>query len=104
MTSFSNTASRTFVGFAGLAVGALLCFGAVATPAQARGIDQLPTVTVSYADIDLGSTAGRRELDRRLHTAAHQVCATPNYSIVQAETEQRCVALALAHARSPVVR
>lgn len=36
--------------------------------------DQLPTVLVSYADLNLGSPSGQDRLKRRISSAASQVC------------------------------
>ncbi len=105
MTIFSNTATRAVVGFTGIAIGAMICFGAAATPAQARGADQPPTVRVSYAGLDLRSVAGRHELDRRLHHAAQQVCdtgVTGATDIKLSSAEQKCIRSALSNVRQPV--
>lgn len=100
MINFSNIVTRAFVGFAGVSVGALLCFGASATPAQARGNDQLPTVSVSYADLDVTSPAGRAQLDRRIDHAAYLVCHSDSatVSIDTMPTRRECMRLAIANA------
>jgi UrcA family protein len=51
----------------------LLAIGAVATPAMAQ---DAPSVTVSYADLNLASPLGREILDRRIAGAASQLCGT----------------------------
>lgn len=104
MTVSSNTVTRAVFGLTGTVVGVIICFGAAGTPAQARAGDQPPTVRVSYADLDLGSAAGRRQLDRRLQSAAHQVCDTGVTGVRPISAEQNCRRLALANVRQPAVR
>jgi UrcA family protein len=45
----------------------------LAAPVQAQAID-LDTRAVSYGDLDLSSSEGRKTLDRRLSLAVTQVC------------------------------
>ena len=49
----------------------LLTIGAVATPAMAQ---DAPSMTVSYADLNLANPLGREILDRRISNAASQLC------------------------------
>jgi UrcA family protein len=49
---------------------------AVAVAAPATAADEAPRVAVRYADLDLSTTQGQRELDRRLQKAAREVCGT----------------------------
>ena len=74
---------------AALALGTL----ATATPAAAENAAQ-NTVTVSYADLDLKSEAGRKALDSRLAHAARKVCGgTPSIRDIRALTDFRsCLA------------
>lgn len=52
-------------------VAGLLSLGAIAAPAIARA----PAgILVSYADLNLDNAAGRSVLDRRIATAAEQLC------------------------------
>lgn len=53
------------------AFAVVLNAGIAAAPAAAQTVD---SVTVSYADLNLGSAAGRAVLDRRIAHAARQVC------------------------------
>ena len=45
----------------------------LAAPLQAQAID-LDSRTVSFGDLDLASSEGRKTLDRRLSVAVNQVC------------------------------
>ena len=47
-----------------------LALAAFATPAAAQTI----SVDVSYADLDLTSPQGQAVLDRRIHSAAREIC------------------------------
>lgn len=80
--------------FAALAVSAL-----ATTPAFAR---QMETVSkeVSYADLDITTTAGRDRLDRRLQAAARTVCNVGRGVGVAAQMdERRCLRTAIGSAR-----
>jgi UrcA family protein len=49
--------------------------------------------TVRYADLDLSSTAGQAELERRIENAARQVCRSEPITgtrIIDRDEEQRC--------------
>lgn len=52
---------------------ALVPVALLAAPLQAQVID-LDTVTVSFGDLDLSSSEGRKTLDRRLSVAVNRVC------------------------------
>jgi len=55
------------------AFGAVVAtFATVVAASPARA--ETRTVTVSYADVDLGSAAGNAALDRRIRVAAARVC------------------------------
>ena len=49
------------------------------------------SVRVSYADLDITSTAGATALHRRIKTAAKEVCGYEGYSLVEINLWQRCV-------------
>ena len=55
------------------AVGALF-YGSSGTAAQAAEPAVVPSVTVRYADLNLNTSAGVRELYARLRAAARRVC------------------------------
>jgi UrcA family protein len=50
---------------------------ATSVPAFAAG-EQGKSVEVQYSDLDLTTPAGAKELDRRLHEAAREVCGMSN--------------------------
>ncbi len=50
-----------------------------------------PTVAVSYADLDLGTEAGRRALESRIGVAVRRVCRPePNPGLEEWADHQRC--------------
>jgi UrcA family protein len=56
---------------------------------------------VSYADLNLGTTAGQQALQRRIAAAARSVCAPlDGLPLKQAAEYRACVAQATARARS----
>lgn len=72
--------------FAAAAVGATaLTFGVSAAPVHAAEVEEVvvtgravdaPTARVYYADLNLGSGAGRARLERRIDFAARKLCGT----------------------------
>ena len=70
-----------------------------AAPAIAQSAPAAVTV-VSTADLDLTSQAGRERLERRLVTAAHEVCDTASALDLRAQNgERECRAQVLEAAR-----
>ena len=65
----------------------------VFAPAAAFAQPATPSVAVSYADLDLGSNAGAKTLDRRLANAVRTVCGEHDGSAVAARrfAAQRCI-------------
>lgn len=95
-TAFNSTVTRAVLGTVGTALCAGLCLVAATAPANAGTIyDTARSQTVSYADLDLGSTQGRKVLDRRIKNAAHSVCATGSVDVQAMKDESRCVRAAL---------
>lgn len=80
MFASAHEFTRNVVGAAGTLFFAGLCIvGATATPANAQIAYSVSetghkVAHVSYADLDLGSKAGRGRLENRLRTAAKTVC------------------------------
>ncbi|HKK22436.1 MAG TPA: UrcA family protein [Pseudohaliea sp.] len=74
----------------------------------ARGAEGLPTEdrraqrTISYADLNLASASGRAILERRIQSAARQVCGDTSYrnagGLRQATVNRRCFDNAVAEA------
>ena len=58
------------IAFAAAAFAATLA----AQPAMAQEVSAPTTITVSYSDLDLGSQAGQRVLDRRIRSAVEEAC------------------------------
>lgn len=60
----------------------------------------VPTARVSYADLDLGSAAGRHTLEGRASRAAAGLClANRSRPLDQAMAERQCYSFAMSHAR-----
>ncbi|BBC71141.1 conserved hypothetical protein [Altererythrobacter sp. B11] len=59
------------------AFAALTVAGAIASPAAAADATA-PSVTVSTADLDLSSSAGRETLESRIDAAVNNVCRRPD--------------------------
>jgi UrcA family protein len=60
----------------------VLCLAAAAAlsgaiPARAQASDPVPSVTVKYGDLDIGSPAGAQVLLRRIEAAANTACGGP---------------------------
>ena len=73
----------------------------IASPALAEPAEQLNIATVHTADIDLSTDAGRRVLDQRLTTAAHQLCDTASAVDLKALNAKRdCRAAVLENGRA----
>ncbi len=74
-----------------------------ASAAAAQEIDvvgSVPSIAVSFADLNIGSAAGRDVLDARLRGAARRLCHTSSAVPVEEHMERRsCYADALGNAR-----
>ncbi|WP_310496358.1 UrcA family protein [Sandarakinorhabdus sp.] len=66
--------NRNVIGTVGTVFFAGLCLAAAAAPAAASETHR--TAVVSYSDLDLASQAGQKTLERRVRTAAKEVCET----------------------------
>lgn len=63
-----------------LATIAALCLSSAAIGAYAEETgNDVPTRTVRYSDLDLGTQAGAKALYRRIRYAAEQVCGNPDW-------------------------
>ena len=70
----------------------------LAAPLQAQAID-LDSRTVSFGDLDLSSSEGRKTLDRRLSVAVNQVCGDPRErSLMMNSAVRKCREATLADA------
>ena len=93
-----------------IALAALACAAATvsmtaATPASAADILVTPdvvAVSVSYADLNLASAAGRAQLDRRIANAARDICGSYQpLDLRMFSLTRACRADAIASARIP---
>ena len=106
MFTSAQNFSRNLVGAAGTLFFAGLCIaGATATPANAQiayGKNEAghKVAYVAYADLDLGSPAGRSRLENRLRTAAKQVCRGSDASRMAVAEEYACYQETLKATRS----
>lgn len=70
----------------------------VTAPAIAQSGETV-SQTVSYADLDLSTPAGRAMLDRRLASAARSLCQVGSYDLARQTAEKRCFKVTIASAR-----
>jgi len=96
----NQTFVRTVIGTFGMAFCATVCLVAAAGPAAAAPVTAaIPTRVVSYADLDLSSTAGRAALNNRVDQAARAVCSVGNGDLFAQAEEARCIRAAKAAAQ-----
>jgi UrcA family protein len=123
IASLSSRLARTFAASTGAIACAALFVGAAVLPAPASASETTRvettsgergrivyaanaegrrTAAVRYGDLDLGSDAGRATLERRLRTAARQVCDTGIDDVVAQADQQRCRSEAVVATRRAV--
>jgi len=73
MTSATFVSNRNKTPRIAMLVGCLLA-GALGVAQAATPSADIPRVVVSYADLDVSTTDGARELYKRISVAAHKVC------------------------------
>jgi UrcA family protein len=97
---FTTARSELVALVATLATGAAL----LSTSIEARPADpEIPTVAVSYADLDLTTDPGVRALYRRLQGAAKQVCSEfATHDLWRASKHRACYNQALSAAVAKV--
>ena len=84
-----------------IAVGSALATAAIIKAAPALAEPAQIVAIVHTADLDLSSSSGRTELDRRLVRAAYQVCGTASDADLAGQNAVRdCRADVLAKART----
>jgi UrcA family protein len=89
---------------AALTAGLLLiqASAAIGQPIVVQG-DPMPTATVSYADLDLGTAAGRTRLDSRIRRAAKSLCLDEGVRDLADRLDQKsCMNFAVASARPQI--
>ena len=85
---------RTTILAVAAVAASLVNLGAAASPAMAQTQE---TIVVSFADLNLGNQAGRNVLDRRIQTAASQLCGQFNpVALGEAEAGRACLAETIA--------
>ena len=94
----NQTFLRTLVGATGTILCASICLIGATAPANAGEVSK--SRTVSYADLDLGTAAGRDTLANRINAAAHAVCnAGGSVDLATWIETDRCVRRAKASAK-----
>lgn len=68
----------------------VLTASAVAAPAMAQSVDGPISVTVRYADLDIGHAAGAAMLLRRLQAAADQACGGASHELDRMVAYEHC--------------
>lgn len=103
-TASNSILARTVLGTVGTALCAGLCLVGATAPAHAGTVyDTARSQNVSYADLDLASTQGRKVFERRIKYAAHAVCATGNVDVQSMKDESVCVRVALNSVKPKIV-
>jgi UrcA family protein len=91
-----------------IAVATLLVCAAVPALAESTPIvveGDAPSMSVSYAGLDLTSPVGRQILEGRVARAASQLCTESGRKTVErASWEHRCISTALSGARADIGR
>jgi UrcA family protein len=86
----------------GIATLGLAAAASAAPPIVVEGESQ-PTVAVSYADLDLGTEAGRARLDSRIRRAAKTLCLDEGVRDLADRLDQKsCMNFAVASARPQI--
>ena len=81
-----------------IAIGSALA--AVPAAAQKIEVEAVPSVEVSFADLNVGSETGRALLDARLRSAARGICRPETLGAVRERMDRRaCYRTALTTAR-----
>jgi len=72
-------------------IAAAIAFSAaLAAPSLSAQVTAQSAVTVSYADLNLGSEEGRRVLDARIDRAVEKVCGRTTGKIAMDQAIKRC--------------
>jgi len=64
---------------------------ALLAPAVPAAADSPRSITVSFRDLDISSTAGAHTLYTRIKVAARDLCGTEGHSLTEIAHYQRCV-------------
>lgn len=96
---------RNLAKTAALALAAIGFAGTAVSPALANPDRVHRTVAVSYADIDLGTAQGQKQLERRIEEAVRDVCRSTDINTgtrVMSRDAMNCLAKARADAKRQV--
>jgi UrcA family protein len=86
-------------GMIALMIGGAALF-ATAEPIHARAVEPVRTVAVSTAGVDLGTSAGQRVMQNRIHYAAQRACAVrETRDLKSLSAHKQCVNDAKSHSR-----
>jgi UrcA family protein len=93
---------KSLVKILGLAALTVATAARAAPPIVVEGESQ-PTATVSYADLDLDTAAGRARLDSRIRRAAKSLCLDEAVRDLADRLDQKaCLSFAVASARPQI--
>jgi UrcA family protein len=87
--------------FSKIAAGLIISASAVCSAHAVEVVNDVPTITVRYADLNLDNDAGRAMLVSRLQSAARQVCYASgpvNFGLTGSITTDRCMKRAVVNA------
>jgi UrcA family protein len=104
MIASASTFSRTLAAATGSLLFAGLCIAGAAAPAAAKQAvsineDGKRVVQISYADLDLGTKAGRATLNSRIRIAARKVCSDTSSDPWASARQHQCVMQAMEQTR-----
>jgi UrcA family protein len=96
MIASASNFARNLAGTAATMLFAGLCIAGATAPAAAetrfgQNPEGVRVASVSYADLDLGTVAGRTALEGRIRIAARTVCAKTAYDAFAVGDERACV-------------
>jgi UrcA family protein len=102
MTFVTFQSARNKTGRIAMLVGCLLA-GSLGVAQAAAPAADVPTVVVSYSDLDLSTTDGANALYKRISAAAHKVCPFEDaIQPLQVAANKSCRSAAIARAVSTV--
>lgn len=88
------------------AIAAVAILAAAGTAAaQPSDRTDAPSIAVSFADLDLGSHAGLRTLEGRVHAAASRLCVQAGRKSLERQlAERRCMSAAMSSGQAGIDR
>lgn len=76
----------------------------LANPNFARAAEQVVSMTISYADLDLSQQANAHRLQARVRSAARTICAQPRQGMLISQAEILCRRTAMARVQGQIDR